>query len=177
MAGIGEERPLAPDAGFDPFQHCVQGLAEPPDLVMSRRDRQALAEVALRNDACPDAHPFHRSERRCSDEVSEQRGEDERDRSADEELLAQTGKGLVALSERRPDDHDEVLLLSVDHCREQADRIAAVTSPWHEEVSATRAPKLSRVEQRRGAEAGRFVEDTAATVQHLRNTALGAAGR
>ena len=88
VACVGEESALAVNTAFDPLEHRVERFAKASDLVACSRHGQALGEIPIGDRACAHAHSLHRPQRASRNEVADQRGDQERDRAADEQFVA-----------------------------------------------------------------------------------------
>ena len=91
---------------LQPREHLVERLAQPPDLVVRVRQRQALAVPGQRDPLCALAHRLDRPEADRRKQVADAGGEQHRDRPADQERLGQRRERVVAVPQRGAgDDH------------------------------------------------------------------------
>jgi hypothetical protein len=169
---VGDESPLALHRRLHAVEQRVQRRAERADLVARRRNRQSLRQVARRDVGGARAHALDRPERGASDEVTDERCEQQRDGTAEEQLLPQVGERLVAGAERCADHDDQPLPLCLDRRGEQSDCVGADVRALHEDGPAPRAAELRLREHRLASQRRRGVEDPAARVEHLRQAAV-----
>ncbi len=89
VAGLGHEPALSLQAVVEPLEHGVEGERQPAQLVVRAGQRESLARAAGGDRGRPSPHPLDRAQSRARDDVAEASGDDERERSADEQLVAQ----------------------------------------------------------------------------------------
>ena len=105
MAGVRHERPLALERRLDAVEHRVERRAQPPDLVVGGRHGQPRSRLGRLDLRRAGAHALDRPERRGGGAVARERGEQQRDRPADQQQRAEAGNRLVAVVERLAHDH------------------------------------------------------------------------
>jgi hypothetical protein len=84
-------------------------FAESEDLVASPGERQPLRGRVRGDLGGPPPHPLDRPQQGAGEEVAEQGRKHQRDRSAEQQTFEQAGQGVVAVLERRADDHGPAL--------------------------------------------------------------------
>ena len=119
VPGVRDEVALALEGVLEPLEHLVQRLAEPLELVSSRGNREPLAGRLGRDLGRAPAHGLDRPERETGEKVPGDRGEDERDRACDQQLVAEAGQRLRVVPARRADDEHELAAVALDGSREQ----------------------------------------------------------
>ncbi len=119
MAGIGDEGALVLERLAEPLEHLVQGVAKSGDLVVARRYRQTAIGLRRRDLRRPRAHRLDRLQRRGGNPVGGERGEQERDRTAEQQQLREVGERLVAGLGRGADDDDLLAAPRLDRDRQQ----------------------------------------------------------
>ena len=135
-----------------------------------RRHRQALVGLGGRDLRRPRAHRLDRLQRRRGHAVGGERGEQQRDRPADQQQLREVGERLVARLGRGADDDDLLLPPRVrPGPRAGATRPAGPAAGRGRGRSARAGPARSSagVEQDVAADRQRGVGDAAAGVEHL----------
>ena len=129
VARVGDEAPLAFERDFDPGEQLVQRVAQAGELVVRGRYRQPLGELARRDSSGPCPHALNREQGGPADEVADQRGEEQRERPADQQLAPEVAERGVSRLERGADDDYEPLVLRRDRRGEQANVFAVIARP------------------------------------------------
>jgi len=119
-------------------------------------------------------HRLDRPQRRRGGAVSGERGEQEREWSAEREQPGEAAQRFAAVVGRGPDEHDEAPALRLHRPQEHPDRIAVLerVGAVDHDRPGQRAPDLGGREQPRAAQLRRRVDDRAAAVEHLREALL-----
>ena len=111
VAGVGDEYAFALQAGLEPIQHQVEGLAQIVDLVLGTRQGEPLA-ASLHGDLLrPAPHRLDRRQGPPREEVAEPGSHDDRQRRSDQEGAGEPGERLVAVVGGAADHDDERLAL------------------------------------------------------------------
>ena len=153
VAGLGHEPPLPLQPVVEPLEHGVEGDRQPSQLVVGRGKREPLPSTARGDRGRAGAHPLDRAQSRPRDEVAEPAREDERERSGDQQLVAQRCESLVHVLPRRADHEDSrrsVGRTSSTNCSRSRSRCpvgcGVVVEHGHGAVAASlaRSPRSSR---------------------------------
>jgi hypothetical protein len=166
---VGDEVTFARDRGLEAGEHLVQGRPEPLQLVPGRRDREALPGRCRRDRSRAAPHRLHRPQRQPGKEVAGRRGDDQRKRACDQQLVAESRERLLAILDRRADREHERPAGTPQPRREDARRLveAGHRRPVDVDGTAARGLELATGQDRRPTEWSRRVEDTAARGQEL----------
>ena len=175
MARVCDESPLARERGLEAAQHLVQRLAEPRNLVVGRRYRQALTGRGGRDLGRSAPHRLDRTQGRAREEIPSERSQNEHDRAADEQLTAKRLERVVAVLEPCADNHDDPLAAGPGGPRQELDGVveAGQRHAVYEERGSAGALELIRSQEllipnERGA-----VEDRPVPVEYLSEVLLG----
>ncbi len=120
VAGVVDEAALALERRLEPGERLVEGLAQPPELVGRRRDRQPLAGVGRGDRRRAPPHRLDGAQRGRGRAVAGERGQQQGDRAADQQQRGEPAEGLVAVAERGADGDHERLVVGLHRRREQA---------------------------------------------------------
>jgi hypothetical protein len=88
VAGVGDEAALAIERLLEPVEHLVERDREVLQLVAGARDRKPLPGGVAGDRLRAAAHRFDRAQRHAGEGVACERGEGERQRAADDQLIA-----------------------------------------------------------------------------------------
>jgi hypothetical protein len=160
---VGDELALALESRLEPGQHLVQRLTEPLELVARLGHRQPLARRLGRDRGGAATHRLDRAKREPGEHVAGHRGEHERDRPGDQQLVAQARERLDPVLPRRADDEHEPSAALLDRGREQPRRLVEAGDRRAVCVDrlAPSALELAPGEQVRPAERGGRIDDPA----------------
>src|ERR671911_2975032 len=122
---IRDKPALAGDPGLEPSEHLVERAPEAEDLVAGVGEREFLLRRLRRDLRSAPPHVLDGPEQRPGEQVAEERGECESDRTADEERREEPGQSIVPILERCTDD-DRLAAFHGDD--EQPVRIVVETS-------------------------------------------------
>ncbi|MEZ5099617.1 MAG: hypothetical protein R3C15_07430 [Thermoleophilia bacterium] len=95
MAGVGDEGSFALERFLEAGEHGVEGLAEAADLVVRGCEREAGVDVAVADRRRPLPHRLDGAQGGAEDEVSDNRGSEQRQWSAEQERDCQLVLGLL----------------------------------------------------------------------------------
>ncbi len=115
VARVGDELPLALEAGVEPHEHLVHGRAETTDLVVRLGERKAPTRARGRDLRRLATHRLHRSQRRACDEVPDDRRAEQREWQRDQKLREQRAERLVAILERLAGGNKDRAVLDIPH--------------------------------------------------------------
>jgi len=103
MACIRDETPLSGEPVADPSQHLVERFSQSRHLVSCRRDRESVVERRRRDVRRPSSHRFDRTQCGAGKTVTGERGEEQGQRAADQECVAQAVERLRSALSRCAD--------------------------------------------------------------------------
>ena len=124
VARVRDEAPLSRQPLLQPTEHLVQGLSEPPDLVVGRRQRKPLVGALARDLGRLPPHRLDRPERGAGEEVATDRGQEQRQRPDHDELREEPVERLLPVLERRPDDEGRSPAVELERADPQTRRFA-----------------------------------------------------
>jgi hypothetical protein len=170
VARVGDEVALAAEGGLQAAEHLVQGLAQPLDLVPRLRHREPLARGLRGDRRRPPPHPLDRAQRGAGEQVARRGGQDERDRTGDQQLVPEARERLPVVLARGADDEHEAPAVATDRRREQPRGLVQAGRPGAvaERRPASRGCQLVGRQQRRGPERRRRLKHPAPPVEELR---------
>ena len=170
MACIRDETPLAGEPVADPGQHLVERFSEPRHLVSARRDREPVVERRRRDVRRTSSHRFDRAQCRPGETVAGERGEEQGQRAADQECIAQAPERLRPVLSRCADDKHQAAGSSLDGYRQQPRRLVELGggAPIEEHRTAKSAGEIARREKGRAVATSRRVENRALGAEQLR---------
>ena len=165
VARVGDELPLTLEGRLEPVEHLVQRRPEPLQLIAGRRHRQPLAGRLGRDRGRAPAHRLDLLQRDAREAVADERGEEERDRAGDQELVAEARQRLRPILAGRADDEDA----GSDRDGQQPRRL--VEPRQRRAVRVERVPTglahLGRLQQRHRPERTGRLEHVSARVEEL----------
>jgi hypothetical protein len=166
MARIGDEAPFALHCGLETGKHLVERVAEAGDLVVRARDREPLGKTAGGNRCGTRTHAVDRPQRSRCEQITDGGGDEEPDRTADEQLGAQRRQCVVPRLERGADDDQEASVLRRNRLRQQTHGLPVKLCALDELRPVPCALQLSGREQT-STKTGGLVDDLPTKVQNL----------
>ena len=109
MARVVHEPALALDRLLQAFEHGVQRLGQPSQLVAGSGDREAAPWIARRDRSRLSAHRLDGAERPADEEPRHADGQHERERATHRERRGEPAQGLPLVVERCTDHEDPPL--------------------------------------------------------------------
>ena len=120
---VGDEVALSLKGRLEAAEHLVERVPQAFDLVASAGNGKSLARYLGRDRRGAAAHGVDRTQREPREEIPRKRGEDERERTCDEELVAEAPERLGALLQGLSDEKHELLLFLHDGSSEDPRRL------------------------------------------------------